>query len=182
MRHPRLTIQHPETQQFESRSTQTWLPITRRCWKQARSWWNTWTSATTTLWLSLHWQCIALWMCTSDSSGIVRAEAPPDAALNAPRSFFRESLLVRHLARRRAQPRFEARAEELPPALFRGACFHEPLKPEVSDPCTIKKDETRRTMTLINLFLRLLHVFHIMKTFFVLGAHFRAMLLAPWRS
>ena len=33
---------------------------------------------------------------------------------------------------------------------------------EVSDPCTIKKDETRRTMTLINLFLRLLHVFHIM--------------------
>ena len=62
--------------------------------------------------------------------GLFRAEAPPDAALDAPRSFFffRESLVDRQLARRRAQPRFEARAEELPPALFRGAGFHEAWK------------------------------------------------------
>ena len=32
----------------------------------------------------------------------------------------------------------------------------------VIDPCTVKKDETRRTMTLINLFLRFLHVFQFM--------------------
>ena len=51
---------------------------------------------------------------------------------------------VRHLARRGAQPRFEARAEELPPTLFRGACFHAAWKrarpiqappAQVSDPC-----------------------------------------------
>ena len=89
--------------------------------------------ATTTLWLSLHWQCSAgkcvqAALSVDGSSGIVRAQSPPYAALDAPRSLFRESLVVRHLARQMAQPRFEARAEELPPALFRGACFHEAWK------------------------------------------------------
>ena len=59
------------------------------------------------------------------SSGTVRAKAPPDAALDVPRSSFLE---FPRGTRRRAQPRFEARAEELPPALLRGACSHEAWK------------------------------------------------------
>ena len=51
---------------------------------------------------------VATDVCQDGSSGFFRAAAPPDAARDAPRFFFLESPVVRHLARRRSQPRFRA--------------------------------------------------------------------------
>ena len=100
MRNPRLTIQHPETCQFDDQE----VPKHR-----GRSEGDPEAGGKLVEYMDI---------CHDNPCG----------SLDAPRFFFRESLVVRHLARRRARPRCEARAEELPPALFRRACFHEAWK------------------------------------------------------